>query len=250
MGCMNTLSLMNPRLSAPCLLVLWGLQHPVATAATAPMADTHAQVVQTVRQFIQAQTAGYPGEVVIQIQPLDARIKVAACEQIEAFSLPSSRLWGKSHVGVRCLQLTPPAATTPWTLYVQADIQVWGEYAVLATPVSQGSRLSADMVNMQRGDLSKVPSGVVTERALLEGKQAIMNMPLGTVLRPEMLKALPVVLQGQTVQVVSRGDGFVVSTDGMAMQAAAVGQLVDVKVSSGQTVKGIAKASGKVEVPF
>lgn len=227
------------------------VNQPQATAASnASAADTHAQIAQAVRQFLQTQTAGYPGEVLIQLQPLDARIKVASCEHIEAFSLPSSRLWGKSHVGVRCLQLAPPELTTPWKLYVQADIQIFGDYAVLAMPVSQGSRLSADMVNMQHGDLSKLPANVITDRAVLEGKQALMNMPLGTVLRPEMLKALPVVLQGQTVQVVSRGEGFVVSTDGTAMQAAAVGQLVEVKVSSGQTVKGVAQASGKVEVAF
>jgi flagellar basal body P-ring formation protein FlgA len=215
--------------------------------AVAPVAgDMHTRIYQTVRQYVQTQTQGYPGRVNIEIQPIDNRIRVAECDLMEGFSVQGARLWGKTHVGVRCLQ----SVDKPWTLYVQADVQVWGDYAVTVLPVSQGSPLQPTDVAMQSGDLTKLPAGIITDLTMLEGKKAALNMPLGTVLRPELLKAMPVIMQGQMVQLSSRGDGFVISADGTAMQTANVGQVVDVKVSSGQLIKGVAQANGKVEVRF
>ncbi|HSH87792.1 MAG TPA: flagellar basal body P-ring formation chaperone FlgA [Methylophilus sp.] len=213
--------------------------------ATAP-GDMHSRIYQTVMQYVQGQTQGYPGKVNIEIQPLDNRIRVADCDMMEAFAVQGTRLWGKTHIGIRCLQ----TVTKPWTLYVQADVQVWGEYAVTGLPVSQGAPVQASDIVMQNGDLTKLPAGIITDLAMLEGKKASMNMPLGTVLRPELLKAMPVIMQGQMVQLNSRGDGFVISADGTAMQTANVGQVVDVKVSSGQVIKGVAQSSGKVDVRF
>lgn len=216
-------------------------------AAYAPAAaDVQTRVYQTVMQYVQTQTQGYPGEVKIEIQPLDKRIKVSACELMEGFAVQGTRLWGKTHVGVRCIQ----TLAKPWTLYVQADVQVWGHYAVTALPVSQGHAIPVNAVVMQAGDLTKLPSGVITDMVMLEGKQAALNLPLGTVLRPELLKATPVVMQGQTVQLLGSGQGFVVTADGVAMQTANVGQVVNVKVSNGQIIKGIAQSNGKIEVRF
>ena len=216
-------------------------QQPAAAAS-----DIHTRVYQTVMQYVQGQTQGYPGKVHIEIQPLDSRIRIAACDVMEGFTVQGARLWGKTHVGVRCLQ----SASKPWTLYVQTDVQVWGDYAVTALPLSQGSPLSASDVVMQNGDLTKLPAGIITDLSMLEGKKTLLNMPLGTVLRPDLLKSVPVIMQGQSVQLSSRGEGFVVTADGTAMQTANVGQVVDVKVSNGQLVKGVAMANGKVDVRF
>lgn len=217
-------------------------QRPATPAAS----DMHSRVYQTVMQYVQSQTQGYPGKVNIEIQPLDSRIRIAECGLMEGFTVQGARLWGKTHIGVRCLQ----SESKPWTLYVQADVQVWGEYAVTGLPVSQGSPVQMTDVVMQSGDLSKLPAGIITDMNMLAGKQAALNLPLGTVLRPELLKSVPVIMQGQTVQLNSRGDGFVITADGTAMQTANVGQVVDVKVSSGQIVKGVAQSSGKVDVRF
>lgn len=208
--------------------------------------DLHTRIYQTVLQYVQSQTQGYPGKVNIEIQPLDSRVHVSACELMEGFAVQGARLWGKTHIGVRCLQ----TLAKPWSLYVQADVQVWGDYAVTALPVGQGSMLQATDVVMQNGDLTKLPAGIITDLTMLEGKQAALNMPLGTVLRPELLKSMPVVLQGQTVRLNSTGQGFVITADGTAMQTVKAGQVVDVKVSSGQIIKGVAQTSGHVEVRF
>jgi len=68
--------------------------------------------------------------------------------------------------------------------------------------------------------------------------------------RRDMLRAPNVVAQGQGVRVVSEGPGFRVSTDGRALANAAEGQIVQVRAASGQTVSGIARAGGIVEVRY
>jgi flagella basal body P-ring formation protein FlgA len=69
-------------------------------------------------------------------------------------------------------------------------------------------------------------------------------------LREDQLLAFLVIKQGQSVRVTSSGAGFSVSAEGKAINSASIGQQVQVKMESGQTVSGTAKADGSVEVSF
>jgi flagella basal body P-ring formation protein FlgA len=66
----------------------------------------------------------------------------------------------------------------------------------------------------------------------------------------DLLKSKPVVLLGQPVKLVSRGNGFSVSAEGKAAGNAGEGQVVQVRTANGQQISGIAKAGGLVEVTF
>jgi flagella basal body P-ring formation protein FlgA len=46
----------------------------------------------------------------------------------------------------------------------------------------------------------------------------------------------------------SSGEGFTISAEGKAQNNATQGQMVQVRVASGQTVSGVANANGAVEV--
>jgi flagella basal body P-ring formation protein FlgA len=65
-----------------------------------------------------------------------------------------------------------------------------------------------------------------------------------------MLRVPNAVRQGQDVPVVSVGPGFRVSSEGRAMNNAAPGDSVRVRMPNGQVVTGTAQAGGTVEVPF
>ena len=56
--------------------------------------------------------------------------------------------------------------------------------------------------------------------------------------------------QGQRVKVISRGEGFEVANEGEALNDAAQGQIVRIKLGNGQVVKGIVDAAGSVVVSF
>jgi flagella basal body P-ring formation protein FlgA len=59
-----------------------------------------------------------------------------------------------------------------------------------------------------------------------------------------------VIRQGQSVKVISRGNGFEVTNEGRAMSNAAEGQLAQVRMAGGQVVSGIARPGGAIEINF
>ena len=77
-----------------------------------------------------------------------------------------------------------------------------------------------------------------------------MSLMAGAVLRQDMLKTPMAIQRGQTVLVTSNGKGFSVSAEGKAMGSAGEGQIVQVKVASGELVSGVARPGGQVEVTF
>ncbi|ACT47860.1 flagellar basal body P-ring formation chaperone FlgA [Methylotenera mobilis] len=202
------------------------------------------QLSAKVVEFLQTQTVGYPGKVTVQAGAIDPNLKLAQCQDAQVFLPTGSRAWGKTSVGIRCN--TPSA----WTIYAQATVNVVAQYLVAAVPLAQGRVVTADDLLFQSGDLTQLPAGIFTDLAQAQGRIVNISMTAGTVLRQEMLKVSPVVQQGQTVMVTSSGKGFRVSAEGKAMTKANEGQVVQVKVASGQVVSGIARQGGQVEVVF
>lgn len=196
-----------------------------------------------ITDFLTVQTVGYPGKVTVQAGHIDPNLKLAACADVNVFIPSGSRPWGKTSVGVRC-------AAPQWTIYVQATVSVHAQYLVAASPLVQGQVLGAQDMLFESGDLTQLPAGIFTDMAQAVGRTANISMKAGSVLRQDMLKASPVVQQGQTVMVVSQGQGFSVSAEGQAVTKASEGQVVQVKVSNGQLVSGIARLGGKVEVNY
>ena len=197
-----------------------------------------------VSEFLQMQTVGYPGEVNIQVGAIDPNLKLAACEDLQPFLPNGSRAWGKTSVGVQC------QAPSKWTIYVQSTVKVVGNYLVAASPLAQGQVITETDVINEKGDLTHLPAGIFTDKAQALGRSVQISMTAGTVLRQEMLKVTPVVQQGQTVKVVSTGNGFSVSAEGLALSKANEGQIIQVKVASGKVVTGIARQGGQIEVAF
>jgi flagellar basal body P-ring formation protein FlgA len=216
-----------------------------ATALTPPMTKQNLASIKTrITEFLETQTIGYPGKVSIYAGAIDPNLKLAQCPDMQVFMPTGSRAWGKTSVGVRC------NAPNVWTIYVQATINVMAQYLVAATPLAQGQAVTEQDMMFESGDLTQLPAGVFTEQSQAIGRTVNISMNAGTVLRQELLKVAPVVQLGQTVMVTSKGKGFSVSAEGLSMGKANDGQVVQVKVASGQIVTGIARNGGQVEVGF
>jgi len=203
-----------------------------------------AAIQQAVEQYLKAQTAGLPGVVSIAVGSVFPRSALAPCPALEVFQQPGARNWGATMVGVRC---SGPAT---WTLYVAAQVRVTGSYVVTARPVQQGKPLEASDITLQQGELTQLPNSVVTDMQHALGKTPATNLLPGEPLRQEMLRAPLAIQQGQTVKIQSGGAGFKVSAEGLALNNAHEGQLAQVRTASGQTVSGIARGTGLVEVRF
>ncbi len=234
------------RLLSRTLLAACGLVLAVSAAAQSQQAARQdpRQILKAVERFLHMQTAGLPGDVSIEVGSLDPRLNMSACTTLQSFLPNGSRAWGKTTVGVRCNE------ANPWTVYVQAQVRVRGDYYVTAAPLAQGAVIDEPQLVKAQGDLSALPSGVITDPAQAVGKTLILPIAAGLPLRQEILRSPPVVQQGQVVRIVLNGPGFSVSNEGRALGNGAEGQLVQARTSQGQVVSGFAKAGGMLLVTY
>ncbi len=212
-------------------------------AAAAERQDLGA-LQRVVENYVRKESAGLPGQVAFSVAPFDSRIALPHCPAPEPFLPPGARLWGKSTVGLRCLG---PVA---WTVYASVNIEVNAEYVVTARPLGQGETLGLQDLASMRGDLARLPAGVVVDPQQALGRQLALSLAAGQPLRRDMLREPHVVAQGQGVKLVTQGPGFQVSAEGRALGNAADGQTVLVRGPSGATVTGVARAGGIVEVRY
>jgi flagella basal body P-ring formation protein FlgA len=217
---------------------------PVTAVAPTMTKQNLASIKTKITEFLETQAIGYPGKVSVHAGAIDPNLKLAQCPDMQVFMPTGSRAWGKTSVGVRC------NAPNVWTIYVQATVNVVAQYLVAASPLAQGQTVTEQDMIFESGDLTQLPAGVFTDQAQAVGRTVNISMNAGTVLRQELLKIAPVVQQGQTVKLLSKGKGFSVSAEGLAMAKANEGQVVQVKAASGQVVTGIARSGGQVEVVF
>jgi len=235
----------KPITMKPRLLITALLASALGASAAAQAARQDLAVLKgTVEQFLQVQAGGLPGQVTVTVGAIDPRMTLAACAQPQAFFMPGARAWGKTTVGVRC------ATPSPWTVYIQANVTVIGDYIAAAAPLVQGQPIDANQLTVLKGDLTMLPAGVATDASQVIGRSASTSLPPGTPLRLDTLRSKPVVQSGQLVRLVSSGSGFSVSAEGRAMSTAGDGQVVQVKTGNGQQITGIAKSGGLVEVAF
>ncbi len=199
---------------------------------------------QQAEQFLRIQSAGLPGSVNIQVGQIDARTNLPACAAPEAFLPTGGRIWGKTTVGIRCV------APSPWIIYIPATVQVMAEYLVTAAPLVQGQILGPNDIAKVKGDLTALPSGILTDPSQAIGRTLAASLRMGAPLRNDALRSQQVVQQGQTVRIVSVGPGFRVSAEAKALNNAADGQVAQARTASGQVVSGVAKAGGVVEVTY
>lgn len=213
------------------------------TSAASAFQDP-APVKQAVEHFLAAQTRGLPGEVSYSIGSLDAGNRLAPCTAFDVSLPPGARAWGRTSVNVRCL------ADRGWSIYLPVHIRVVTDYLVTAMPLAQGQAVTAAELSRQRGDLSDLPAGTLTDEAQAIGRSAKLPIAAGRPLRADMLQQPLAVQQNQTVKVVSTGPGFQVANEGKALNNATDGQIVQVRLGSGQVVSGTARPGGIVEVNF
>lgn len=223
-----------PRLSLFALLAIMALP---SAAKQDP-----APVRQIVEDFLRIQTKGLPGRITIEVADIDPQNNLAPCSVLEPSLASGSRAWGKTTVAVRC------RAEGGWNLYVSAKVSVVGDYLVTARALVPGQTITANDFVRQSGDLADLPPGTVIDPAQALDKTLTMGIAAGRPLRGDMLRQPYAVRQGQSVKVISSGSGFRVSTEALALNNATPGQIAQVRTSSGQTLSGIARIGGIIDM--
>jgi flagella basal body P-ring formation protein FlgA len=217
---------------------LTALLSPLASAA----GENARNIQAAIETFVHAQTQGMPGQVEVKSGQVDPQLRLAPCNRIEAFLPPGAKLWGNSTVGVRC------EAPEKWSLYVPVQVRVYADVVLSARALPRGETIGLEDLATQRLDLTQLQRGVFVDVQQVVGKVAKTAIGGGTPLTPELLRAPPVVLQGQVVRLVFSDNGISVSSEGRALGNAGVGEPVQVKAASGKLIKGIVSGPGEVRV--
>lgn len=204
--------------------------------------QSHDALKARVEQFLNDRTKEHAGEVVISVAALDPRLSLAHCNAPDVFFSGNHRAWGRTSVGVRCL------SPIRWTIYVQANVSVVGEYVIATSAMSLGHKISARDISMEKGDLTVLPPGSLLQPSDVVNRVAKTSIKSGAIIKSDMIALPLVVQQGNKIRIFTSGEGFLLSTDGIALNSAATGESVRARVSSGQVVQGIARESGQIEV--
>ena len=215
----------------------------VAAASSASLAPEFlAQATALVRQAAQA---GAPRGAQILALPgvLDARLQLAPCTQVQPFMPAGVLPWGRSRVGLRCLQ--GPVA---WQVFVPVTVQVWAPAVVASGPLPAGARLEGSQLALAVVDWAAAPSAAYAEIDAMDGRVLVRPIAAGQAVRVSDLRARQWFASGDSVQFVARGRGFSVSAEGQAMSAGLEGQPVRVRMESGRVVTGLPVGQRRVEL--
>lgn len=227
----------------PAFLRFFGPIFFLASVATSAKAASD-PIVDLAERYVRQQTLGLPGKVDIRMGRLEIQRQLPACSAHEAFTPPGARLWGKTSVGVRCL------GPSTWSILLPVDISVTTTYITTTRPLPAGHVLQADDLVSISGDLGNQPTGIITDAANAIGKTLKNPLAAGQSVRGDQLLAPWVIRQGQSVRLISQGTGFAVSNEGKALNNAAVGQVAQIRLPTGQVVSAIARPDGHAEVSF
>ena len=194
------------------------------------------------KAFLDRQPLGIAGDVEIEVGEPDPRLALAPCARMQPFVPSGARMWGRTTLGVRCVE------GASWSVYLPVQIRVFGPAAVTARAVARGETLNAADVRIDRVEWTAAPAGALAAPDQIEGRIATRNIAPGEALRRDALRAAPVVQPGDTVKVVLSGASFAVATEGRSLTTATEGQPVQVAIGGGKVVSGVARAGRTVEV--
>jgi flagellar basal body P-ring formation protein FlgA len=174
---------------------------------------------------------------------LNPRLRLAPCDRIEPFLPPGSRPWGRTRVGLRCVE-----GAVAWTVYLPITVKVLAPGLVLRDGLPAGTVLREEHLAVAEVDWAAAPSPVLARPAAVLGRVLSHNMAAGAALRQADLRAQRWFAAGDTVKVVALGQGFSVSSEGLALGDGVDGQRVRVRTESGRVVSGLAAGKRRVEV--
>lgn len=198
-------------------------------------------IVIAAQTYLQEQLAGLPGQASVAIDPPRVE-RLAACDALSPFMPSGAKLRSRMTVGLRC------TAPKPWTTYVQATVSVPGYYYVASRRIAAGQALSPDDLAPREGDLVALPPGAITDPQTVVGMTAAYRINAGQTVKGSALRNAQSVLRGTHVRINARGKGFMVSSEGQALDNAAPGAMVQVRTAGGQVVSGIVRNATLVEI--
>jgi flagella basal body P-ring formation protein FlgA len=180
---------------------------------------------------------------VVEPGPLDPRLRLAACGKVETYLPAGSRAWGRTRVGLRCVD-----GAADWNVYLPVTVRVMAPALVLREPLPAGTELTENHLVEQEVDWADRAEPPLTDLSALLGQRLARPLPEGHAPRAGDLRRREWFAAGERVRVTAVGQGFTVSTEGRALQRGVDGQTVRVRTEAGRVISGKAVGERLVEL--
>lgn len=177
------------------------------------------------------------------VGPLDARLKLAPCQQVVPYLPPGTRPLGRTRIGLRCIE-----GSSRWNVTLPVTIELWAPSLVAAVALPAGTVLSASHLVTAEVDLAAKPDPVIGQSALALGRTLARGLAPGDALRRGDLRIRQYFNAGDSVRIVAVGPGYAISSEGQALGPGLEGQRIRVRTDSGRVITGVATAERRVEV--
>ncbi len=216
-----------------------------ASSEQNPALHSHQQIIQTARDYLgqNIDRNDYTRSEIV-MGNLDSRLRLARCEQpLSAQLAPGSRFSGKTTVHVRC------DSASPWTVYLNADINLYAEALHSSGPLSRGDIITKADLEYVEVDLSQIRHGYFTEMEQLLGQQLKRRLPQNRLIKANYVEPPTLVKRGELVSIVAENRGYSVKMSGIAMSNGSKGERVQVRNSSSKRiVEGVVQQLGVVSI--
>lgn len=211
-----------------------------------PQFQSHESIKEAVEKFMTTRYDAGGSATSFQVSRLDPRLKLKYCDQplhVHSGSQPNPR-GGRVTVQVAC------EGTSPWRIYVPAEIRNMVQVLSLSRPMSAGERVTAADLAPLTVNANQQTQAYLTDPAQAIGQVVARPMQAGQILTQSDLNIAQIVHRGDHVTMIAGTGGITVSAEGVAQAAAGLGQRVMVKNSrSGQLVEGIVRDAHTVVIP-
>jgi flagella basal body P-ring formation protein FlgA len=176
---------------------------------------------------------------------IDGRLRLAACDKVQTYWPYGSRPWGKTRVGLRCMD--GPKA---WNVSLPLEVKVFGLAWVATGALPSGHVLDAKDVRQGEIDLAAEPSPAISAEEDFSpvGRTLARPMAGGDAVRENHVKTREWFAAGEVVQLKVVGAGFAIGGSGEAMTSGVEGRSVRVKTEGGRVVSGRPVGERLVEI--
>lgn len=179
----------------------------------------------------------------VTVGELDSRLRLAPCSRVEPYIPAGARLWGKTRLGLRCLD-----GSAKWNVFLPVTIRGYGPAWVIKGNVATGTTLTeADAIEAEV-DWAEEISPIVVNPTQWVGQVASRALTTGQALRQGMIKPAQVFQAGTQIRVLAQGTGFQITSDGQALSAGVVGQPARVRMDGGRVMSGVVLDSRTVKL--
>jgi flagella basal body P-ring formation protein FlgA len=114
------------------------------------------------------------------------------------------------------------------SVWATATVEIFTHVVVTKKPLGRHKPITEDDIEMQKMDLAKLPSDVITDPAVILGQRTRRAIGSQTVLRPNLVEFPPLLKRGDVVVIIVETGGFKITALGQVKKKGRLGERIPV----------------------